>query len=341
MGLAELNQIVVGTPYGCLRCRSFKRRPEEERWDREFLDKCVGVPWLPIPREGSSGVERLNIHLAPALDPSTVRATPAAGESRAPSRMSIRRNKELRLYGYTPGCPGCDAAIRGTAIAINHSQACRERIEAAVAAAATSQQSTGGPGASTEPAAAPSASASAPVVAPVAARPVHEPPARAEQEEPARQRPRFSELVGPEQAALAELFTELDAFCGTHHHGLETRPNYSEFELMSSYVHDLRHGYDLALQQDRERCSKAIDTQKPWLIVGGIYGGVAETQQQQYLNEVNHLAFCTRVYEEQTAKGKFFLHENPYERHLLGRRTFTASLAHTQCSDDSHRPVLF
>ena len=35
---------------------------------------------------------------------------------------------ELKSFGPTPGCPGCQAFLTG-ATAVGHSEACRERIE--------------------------------------------------------------------------------------------------------------------------------------------------------------------------------------------------------------------
>ena len=47
-------------------------------------------------------------------------------------QVKIRRDVELRLYGYSEGCGGCEAAKAGT-IPRNHSMACRSRIEEAIA----------------------------------------------------------------------------------------------------------------------------------------------------------------------------------------------------------------
>ena len=44
-------------------------------------------------------------------------------------RASIRRAVELRQYGFTAACPGCEAAGQG-AKELGHSEACRRRIEA-------------------------------------------------------------------------------------------------------------------------------------------------------------------------------------------------------------------
>ena len=43
-------------------------------------------------------------------------------------RAKICRAVELHKYGFTDGCPGCDAAAKG-AKAVGHSDACRQRIE--------------------------------------------------------------------------------------------------------------------------------------------------------------------------------------------------------------------
>ena len=44
-----------------------------------------------------------------------------------PRRVYIR-GTELRKYGYTKGCPGCEASRRGGKLK-NHTPACRARIE--------------------------------------------------------------------------------------------------------------------------------------------------------------------------------------------------------------------
>ena len=48
-----------------------------------------------------------------------------------PRAAPIRRDVELQMYGYTSGCPGCDAA-QNDKPAAKHSPACRERITAAM-----------------------------------------------------------------------------------------------------------------------------------------------------------------------------------------------------------------
>ena len=44
-----------------------------------------------------------------------------------PHRIMIKK-EDLEKYGYSAGCPGCKAILRGTARQ-GHSEACRSRIE--------------------------------------------------------------------------------------------------------------------------------------------------------------------------------------------------------------------
>ena len=59
--------------------------------------------------------------------PSRADAVPSAAR-----RTYLRKNVELKRYGCTRGCPGCDAA-RLNSVAKPHTAACRARIEEAMA----------------------------------------------------------------------------------------------------------------------------------------------------------------------------------------------------------------
>ena len=51
----------------------------------------------------------------------------------AARHVYLQRNLELRKYGYSVGCPGCDAARAGSAQR-GYVEACRKRIEEAMIA---------------------------------------------------------------------------------------------------------------------------------------------------------------------------------------------------------------
>ena len=52
-------------------------------------------------------------------------------------RFRIRRNVELQQYGFTDGCPGCEAAEQRTK-AVGHTEVCRKRVEASMPTQETS-----------------------------------------------------------------------------------------------------------------------------------------------------------------------------------------------------------
>ena len=51
----ESNEILVATNKGVIKVMSYKRRPEENRWDRLEFEEIKGIPWEPI--QGRSGIE--------------------------------------------------------------------------------------------------------------------------------------------------------------------------------------------------------------------------------------------------------------------------------------------
>merc|ERR1712026_294122 len=62
----ESGEILVGTPGGVLKARSFMRKPESQQWDYKEFASMQGVPWEPIPgHEGREIRSNVNIPNAP------------------------------------------------------------------------------------------------------------------------------------------------------------------------------------------------------------------------------------------------------------------------------------
>ena len=62
----ESGEVLIDTPGGKLKARSFKRKPESQQWDYEAFSKMHGAPWEPIPgHEGREVESSVNIHNAP------------------------------------------------------------------------------------------------------------------------------------------------------------------------------------------------------------------------------------------------------------------------------------
>ena len=119
-------EIIVGDERGVWATRTVRRKPEEERWQRENLERIVGVPWRKSEEEEGDGegmrtdVRVMDKDYRERLE----------GEERAmpvPRRVYISK-ADLDRWGYTVGCPGCVSIIRRTARQ-GHTEACRKRME--------------------------------------------------------------------------------------------------------------------------------------------------------------------------------------------------------------------
>ena len=118
----ESNESIIGTRHGCIKVRSFKRKPESDRWQKEDIATMQGVPWEVIPghpeRELKSRVmfeETETIEQVPEAAPEQLR------------RLYIKK-ADVKKYGATVDCPGCRAVVRG-GDSRNHTETCRKRLE--------------------------------------------------------------------------------------------------------------------------------------------------------------------------------------------------------------------
>ena len=127
LGIADrTNEVIVGTSEGVIKVRDIRRKgTNKERWNVSNFNEFKGVPWEPIP--GREGIEiRARVHVPSDREPLQ---PPMQGEERQviPRRARITR-EQVRMMGFTVGCPGCRAVNRGQP-AINHSEECRNIME--------------------------------------------------------------------------------------------------------------------------------------------------------------------------------------------------------------------
>ena len=110
------------------------RKPDGEKYDKKLLDDTRGAPWKTIPSTSATSFEPL----PPVVEiPQLPEATPAAFKEMpepVPRQLDIRKEVELKKYGYTPDCIRCNAFRQGKTTTAPHSAACRRRIEEAVRA---------------------------------------------------------------------------------------------------------------------------------------------------------------------------------------------------------------
>ena len=130
LGIAlHSNDIMVGRENGSVGlARSFRRLPESQRVDVMLLRGVRGVPWCPDPQVGAE-VE-VAVAPAPLVREVDLPPDPPPAAAPEPRRVYIRR-VELMKHGFTPGCPGCEAAQAGTPPR-GHTEPCRVRIETAM-----------------------------------------------------------------------------------------------------------------------------------------------------------------------------------------------------------------
>ena len=106
----ETGEITIGIEQGVIKARDFKRKASiEERWSRDKVLGIRGVPWEPVPGKGESELS-VQVHLP------TEREEPKPveeGTERREIRRRVRiRREDVMKYGYTIGCPGCQAVSR-------------------------------------------------------------------------------------------------------------------------------------------------------------------------------------------------------------------------------------
>ena len=126
----ESNEILVGTPQGVVKARTFRRKgSDEDRWNKEEILAVKGLPWQPDPNVSTYDIRsRVSVRVE---QPSEVEL----GNTREFMSRRLRiTKKDLQQQGYSIGCAGCEAARKG-GVAINHSEECRTRITRALAEA--------------------------------------------------------------------------------------------------------------------------------------------------------------------------------------------------------------
>ena len=111
------------------------RLTRERRWSKERIQCIPGTPLPPNPLADEWDADTTPEPHMNADDFSRDRAAGAeeGGARRQRPRLRITL-RDLRAYGYSENCPRCTALQKGDARSTaHHTDACRERIEAALA----------------------------------------------------------------------------------------------------------------------------------------------------------------------------------------------------------------
>ena len=124
---ATTGEIIVGNAEGVWRARTVRRRPVEERWSAEAVEKIKGV-------QEKAGEKKEDDVMHPGGDFERLpERMPEDEEKRAKEEIVVPRafhtkREDYERHGYTRGCPGCRALLTGTTRQ-KHSAQCRTRME--------------------------------------------------------------------------------------------------------------------------------------------------------------------------------------------------------------------
>ena len=114
--------------------RTVKRVPEEQRWNPDNLEWVTMVPWNKGggDKEADGDLPEFDVKKGPGrrLTEEEKREIATNEVPKIVHKAHLRRT-DFDKHGYTDRCPGCSAILRGLHVQ-PHSQACRERMEAAL-----------------------------------------------------------------------------------------------------------------------------------------------------------------------------------------------------------------
>ena len=115
-----------------MRCRTIKRRPQDCRWEANKVSEMKATPRHPNPKDEQDGDIKAKLDVkveVKEIVPELRLPKPETAEPREAKRRNFRITKKLlEKYGYSAGCPGCEAALDGRR-AREHSDLCRSRLE--------------------------------------------------------------------------------------------------------------------------------------------------------------------------------------------------------------------
>ena len=112
--------------------RCLRRGAPSEHAAPELINSLRGVPWMLNPAEQER--PQVSVHADPVVAPADLPPKPSEEQARKPRQLYIRKHVELKAYGYTVGCAGCDAVREDAPQSRPHTDACRARIVEAMEA---------------------------------------------------------------------------------------------------------------------------------------------------------------------------------------------------------------
>ena len=104
------------------RTRTVQRKPEEQRWGLENMEMVGGTPWRTTPEQDKEGDESfmpdIVIHMEVPQAENIER--PEARDADVIPRRVYLKGKDFEVHGYTLGCKGCTAMMKGDKRSTHH-----------------------------------------------------------------------------------------------------------------------------------------------------------------------------------------------------------------------------
>ena len=119
-------ELIVGDERGIWRTRTVRRKPEGDRWRRDYIKMIAGVPWRLNDEDQNADGEGMRLDVT-VMD-REYRESVARPEHESIPRAVYIRKEDLEEFGYTVGCPGCQSILKKTTRQA-HSEGCRRRLE--------------------------------------------------------------------------------------------------------------------------------------------------------------------------------------------------------------------
>ena len=124
-------EVIVGIDKGVFRTRTVSRKPAEHRWNATNLDMVGGTPWAPSLEDAAGDETMPAVEIPMEIENPEIARPPVVDEDVVPRRLYIK-TRDVEKHGYTAGCKGCVAMLRGGR-GVPHSEACRKRLTEMIA----------------------------------------------------------------------------------------------------------------------------------------------------------------------------------------------------------------
>ena len=91
----------------------------------------LGTPWRPSPDDNGASDEGVMPEIIVRMEDQEAMKIhrPEIKEDEYVPRRVYLRSKEFEMHGFTPGCSGCTAMMKGDRRSIHHSEECRARLQ--------------------------------------------------------------------------------------------------------------------------------------------------------------------------------------------------------------------